>query len=113
MPYKKSQMPTTALNVNQSVNGETIEQKLRRILNNKEPITDSAPIIYTERKDGVKPEHNPRTDRFEIAVEAMDTAAKSHQAKREERHKPKETPKETPKPNGGAESIQATGSDKA
>lgn len=53
-----------------------------------EPIKDGAPIIHTERKDGVLPEHDIRTDRFEIAVEAMDKVAKSIVAKREGRDKP-------------------------
>ena len=30
--------------------GETIEAKVARITQNKEPITDSAPIIFTEKK---------------------------------------------------------------
>jgi len=38
----------------QTIEGETIEQKLVRIMNNKEPIKDGAPLIYTERKDGVQ-----------------------------------------------------------
>ena len=35
--------------------GEYIEEKVRRITENGEPIEDGAPIIYTERKDGVNP----------------------------------------------------------
>ena len=30
--------------------GEQIEEKVRRIVNNNEPITDGAPIIFTEKK---------------------------------------------------------------
>ena len=30
------------------------------------------PTIYTEKKDGVLPEYDIRTDRFEVAIEAMD-----------------------------------------
>ena len=41
--------------------GETIETKVNRIVNNGEPIKDGAPIIYTERKDGVLPEYDIRT----------------------------------------------------
>ena len=41
---------------------ESIEEKVRRILDENEPITDGAPIIYTELKDGVRPEYNIRTD---------------------------------------------------
>ena len=52
--------------------GETIETKVNRIVNNGEPITDGAPIIYTERKDGVLPEYDIRTDRWDITIDAMD-----------------------------------------
>lgn len=80
----KVQMPTkTTIRINRSVEGETIENKVRRIMWQGEPITDGAPLVYTERKDGVAPEYDIRTDRFEIAVEAMDQQAKAHAAKRE------------------------------
>lgn len=52
--------------------GEYIEEKVRRITENNEPIEDGAPIIYTERKDGVNPAYNIRTDRWEIAQDAME-----------------------------------------
>lgn len=72
---------------NESTEGEPIETKVDRILNNGEPIDDgTSPTIYTNRKDGVAPEHNIRTDRFELAIEAMDQLAKNQQAKRQEFH---------------------------
>lgn len=83
--YKKNKITKTSLKVNTSYQGERIEEKINRIVNNKEPITDGAPLIYTDRKDGVQPEYDIRTDRWEIAVDAMDKVTKSHQAKREER----------------------------
>ena len=52
--------------------GEYIEEKVRRITENGEPIEDGAPIIYTERKDGVNPAYDIRTDRWEIAQSAME-----------------------------------------
>lgn len=52
--------------------GEYIEKKVRRITENGEPIEDGAPIIYTERKDGVNPAYNIRTDRWDIAQDAME-----------------------------------------
>lgn len=110
--YKKIiNLPKTSIKVNNGYIGETIENKIRRIVNNKEPITDGAPLIYTERKDGVNPGMDIRTDRFEIAIEAMDKVTKSHQAKREERQKTiGEKAKEGMKKEGnsGAESTQAT-----
>lgn len=57
--------------------GETIETKVERIVENNEPISDGAPIVYTERKDGVRPEYNIRTDKFEIALDAMDAVNRS------------------------------------
>ena len=51
--------------------GEQIEEKVRRIVNNNEPITDGAPIIFTEKKDGVLPEYNIRTDRWDIALDGI------------------------------------------
>lgn len=83
--YKKRQPAKTTVNVNKSYEGERLEQKIKRILNNKEPITDGAPLIYTERKEGVLPEYDIRTDRMEIAIDAMDKVTKSKRAKREER----------------------------
>lgn len=85
--YKIPKILKTTIRRNTSYTGETIESKVKRILNNNEPIKDGAPVIYTERKDGVQPSYNIRTDRFEVAVDAMDKITKSHQAKREERAK--------------------------
>lgn len=94
------------LEVNQCVEGETLETKIERILNNNEPITDSAPQIYTDRKDGVLPEYNIRTDRFEIAIEAMDKVNKTYRAKRQELILERE--KGSAENQQGGTSIQAT-----
>lgn len=64
--------------------GESIETKVNRILINREPITDGAPLIYTKRQDGVLPGYNIRTDRFDIAIDAMDKVSKSKLSKRME-----------------------------
>lgn len=85
--YRKNPINKTTIKRNESYKGETIENKIRRIVNNKEPISDGAPLIYTERKDGVDPGMDIRTDRFDIAIDAMDKVTKAHQAKREERQK--------------------------
>lgn len=86
--YKKNiKYASTQLKVNNSVQGETIEQKVDRIINNGEPIKDGAPLIYTERKDGVLAGYNIKTDRWEVAVDAMDKVAKAKTAQRENRAK--------------------------
>lgn len=82
--YKKTSPNKTSLNVNESYEGVTIERKLERMLTNGEPIGDGANIVYTERKDGVRPEMDIRTDRWEHAVDARDKWAKSKLATREQ-----------------------------
>ena len=72
----------TRLEKNTSTEGELIEQKIERIMTLNEPITDGAPIIYTERKYGVLPEHNIRTDRFDLALEATGHIQKTNTIKR-------------------------------
>lgn len=62
--------------------GETIEEKCARILEEDEPIKDGAPEIFTDRADGVIPGYNIRTDRWEIAAEAMEVVHRSKVAKR-------------------------------
>lgn len=113
MAYKYGKAIPTDLKVNKSYKGESIEQKINRIVNNKEPIEDSAPIIYTDRKDGVLPDYNIRTDKWDAAIDAMDKVDQKHKQDRLDRLKdktPKETPKdEKPKENTGGESTQATG----
>lgn len=89
------------LPINKSKQGETIEQKIERIVTSKEPIKDGAPLIYTERKEGIRRSTNIRTDRFEVAIEATDRIQKSYQARREERAKTGEKKKD-----GETESIQ-------
>lgn len=87
--YKHKRGDKTTLSVNKSYFAETMIDKIHRILNNKEPIKDGAPLIYTDRSEGVLPALDIRADRFEIAIDAMSIAQKANIAKREERHKPK------------------------
>lgn len=100
--YNPSKHTRTSLKVNESTEGETIEEKLVRVTTNKEPIKDGAPIIYTERAEGVQAGYNIKTDRWEIAIDAMDAIAKSETAKRQAKM---EVVKD-----GGAESIQGDAS---
>lgn len=54
------------------VEGERIELKIDRMTQNNEPIGDSAPLIYTPRKDGVIAAYDIRADKWDIALEAME-----------------------------------------
>lgn len=106
MKHVDIRMHKTTISHNESYEGERLETKIERIVNNKEPITDGAPIIYTERKDGVKPETNIRTDRFDIALDAMDVVSRTYRGRRAEKAEIKSI--DGTKNDSGAESTQAT-----
>lgn len=63
--------------------GMTIEETINKCVAENNPIENIVPIIYTARKDGVKPEYDIRTDRWEMAQKAMDYVAQDIQIKRE------------------------------
>lgn len=90
--YQQNAKVKTSLRGLVSREGETIERKLMRMMQNGADLGETGEAMFTERKDGVLPETDIRTDRHEIAVEATDTMAKMHLTKRDERHNPK--PKE-------------------
>ena len=53
---------------------EPREVKLRKIISGEASNMEDGvfPTIYTEKRDGVRPEYDIRTDRFEVAIDAMD-----------------------------------------
>lgn len=61
-------------NPNLTYQAEPREVKLRKIINGESNDMEDGvfPTIYTEKKDGVQPEFDIRTDRFEIAIDAID-----------------------------------------
>lgn len=59
---------------NLTYQAEPREVKLRKIINGESSNMEDGvfPIIYTEKKEGVLPEYDIRTDRFEVAIDAID-----------------------------------------
>lgn len=59
---------------NLTYQAEPREVKLRKIINGESNDMEDGvfPTIYTEKKDGVQPEFDIRTDRFEVAIDAID-----------------------------------------
>lgn len=107
--YKGRQPTETCIRCNESMVGEILEQKLRRILDSGEPISDGGnmPIIHTERKDGVLPEYDIRTDKWDIALDGMDKVHKAKEAQRERKARPSiENPDKTEQKTGGEGSAE-------
>jgi hypothetical protein len=106
--YKIPRYTKSKVKGREMTEGESIEKKVSRMVHNNEPIKDGAPIIYTERKDGVLAGYNIRTDRWEIAAEAMDKVAASKDAQRDGKFEVKKGEGENPKTkkDGGPESTQ-------
>lgn len=77
--YPKSQINTSKF----LREGESIEEKMRRVTQTQEPIDDTSPTIYQERASGVDPSCDPRTDRWDVALDAMDKVAQAEIAKRD------------------------------
>lgn len=105
--YKKPKYGKSQLIAINTVEGITLEDRIERMLNNNEPIKDISEQIFTERKDGVLPEYNPRTDRWDIAIEATDKISMTQLAKRQEKMAEfnKSIGKTEDKNQGGAEHI--------
>ena len=61
-------------NPNLAYQADPREVKLRKIISGEANNMEDGvfPTIYTEKKDGVQPEFDIRTDRFEVAIDAMD-----------------------------------------
>ena len=59
---------------NLAYQAEPREVKLRKIISGEANNMEDGvfPTIYTEKKDGVQPEFDIRTDRFEVAIDAID-----------------------------------------
>lgn len=74
--------PTGNFNVNESYEGVSLETTIQKMMADKEPITATSKTIFTEKKDGVIPDYDIRTDRFEIAYTMTDHISATAIAKR-------------------------------
>lgn len=78
------QHPKSKIQINNLYEAEPLEVKLRRKMkggkvDEEEGDQKTWTIAYTEKRDGVKPEYDIRTDRFEVARQAMETIEKGIQ----------------------------------
>lgn len=79
-----------AIATTESYVGEPLEEKIRRVIESNAPIEAISPEIYTERKEGVRPEMDIRTDRFDVALNAMDAITEGVRSRRAQKAKEKE-----------------------
>ena len=83
--YKRDLKYKCPFFVNNSVEGERIETKVLRAMRSEGAISDGAQTVYQERSEGVNPLCDIRTDRFDIAIEAMDNVNRSRIAQRDKK----------------------------
>lgn len=98
----------TQIKLNNIYEAEPLEIKLRRKerggkIDEEEGDRKTWAITFTERKDGVLPEYNIRTDRFEVAREAQDRLNKGLMLQYSDKQETK-GPEETE----GAEGVKET-----
>ena len=80
--YKHKISYKTKIKVNESYEAMPLEYEVKKITEEKVPIQSVSPEIFTERKDGVKPEYDIRTDKWLIAELAMEAVSQQQLANR-------------------------------
>lgn len=99
----KKQPNRTQIRVNKAVMSESLERKIERMMSNGTPIGDAVTPVFTERKDGVLPETDIRTDKWEMSAMGGLAIANGAELARENKLKVvKDEPKEDTQ---GGESI--------
>lgn len=94
--------------IKETEKGETLIKKIQRILDENEPLTDGAPMIYTPKQAGVRDDCNIRTDKWTLAINAMDRVNNyklNEYLKKGEAEVPKKTEDQT---EGGTTELNPT-----
>lgn len=84
--YKQNPIMGSTLESVELTEGITMETQVALFMNNQTDLERATPLIYTERKEGIVSAYNIKSDRFDIAIDAMEKSAKSLTAKRQDRH---------------------------
>lgn len=85
--YKPNRYRRTSIQTKELDQGIHLERAIERKINNQEPIGSEVATMYPEKKLGVLPSTNIKTDRFEVALDGVDTVQKSYQARSESKPK--------------------------
>ena len=86
----------------ESYEGQSIEDRCKKLVETGEPIKDTSPLIYTPKENEVMPQYDVRADKWEIAQNAMDRVNKERIAKGQQ--PPAETTEKKETAKGGASS---------
>ena len=65
----------------ESYEGQSIEERCKKLVEPGEPIKDTSPLIFTTKEKGVMPQYDVRTDKWDIAQDAMDKVNKERIAR--------------------------------
>ena len=84
----------------ESYEGQSIEDRCKKLVETGEPIKDTSPLIYTPKEKGVMPQYDVRADKWDIAQSAMDKVHKERIAKGQQ--PPSEEAKTKDTTQGGA-----------
>lgn len=79
---RKNNYFVSDIETNNGYEGVSIELQTLKAATQNQPIDTSSPLLFTERKDGVLPETDIRTDKWDIACEKMDYVSKMNVLKR-------------------------------
>lgn len=104
MKYREISNDKRILRTTESFIGQSLEEKVFQAVNSNAPIEAVAPMVYTERKDGVLPETNIRTDRFDVAQDAMQSISEGIRVNRTKRYDNKA---DKPASGSGSETAQS------
>ena len=103
--YTIPKFKKTQFEVNKSVEvepyeGQSIEDRCKKLVETGEPIKDTSPLIYTPKEKGVMPQYDVRADKWGITQNAMDRVSKERIAKGQQ--PPSEEVKKKNTTQGGA-----------
>ncbi len=84
---RKNTRGNSRIKRNLMMKGISLETSLQRMLQLEETegLENGTALHFNTRAEGVRPEYNIRTDRFELALQAMDEVGKMYLAKREQK----------------------------
>lgn len=83
--YSKKIKQTTQISCNESYEAQSLEEQIKAATIGNQKIQADGSLIFTERKKGVEPQYNIRTDRFDLALDQIEKYDKMTAAQRDDK----------------------------